>query len=74
MGNERPRHYFVYNPRHGPPKVCHGSRKKAEAEARRLAHAHPGNPFLVLGALSSFEVEDPVTVRRFTDGDNDPPF
>lgn len=45
----------------GPPLVRHCSRADAEVEARRLASIHRGRRFVVLEAVTAFEIED---VRR----------
>lgn len=60
------RFYIVWNPAGTrPPKFRHGAYALAMDEARRLARENPGSEFIVLAALSSAKVRDPVDVSHF---------
>lgn len=58
--------FMVWNPNGYPPKVQHGSRKKADDEASRLAREHPGERFVVLMAMAEF-MKDDVRVTHYVE-------
>ena len=53
--------YLVWRKSKGrPPRFRHETRAEAEAEAARLALAHPGATFLVLQELVRFRYDDTI--------------
>lgn len=77
------RFYMVWNPDGRAPTYRHPSYKAAMGEARRLARANPSDEFIILAAVATAKVPDPVEVTPFTgpitvsaeeDGDPDIPF
>jgi hypothetical protein len=59
-----PPFWIVWNENGGPPRVKHATQQQAEAEAQRLAEAHPGDSFCVLPCASRFSVRR-VNIERF---------
>lgn len=59
------RFYVVWNPAGGPPSYRHPHYASAIAEARRLARGNPAEQFIVLAALATAKVRDPVEVTDF---------
>jgi hypothetical protein len=51
--------FMVYGVGQGCPRYEHKTRKRAEAEAQRLAKQLPGITFVVLAAVSGFHAERP---------------
>lgn len=52
--------WIVWNPRGRNPEIRHSMFEKACAEAKRLAHANPGQDFIVLEARTSFKLVNVV--------------
>lgn len=56
--------WFVWNPSGRNPRHAHETRESADAEAKRLAYANPGETFVVLKSVAGFRshVSDPVSL------------
>ena len=54
--------WMVWNEDGPGPRVKHETRARAEAEAKRLARANPGQRFVVLESCCAFESNDLVRV------------
>lgn len=62
-----PNFYMVWNPDRQEPRIQHNSLDAAKAEAKRLAHSHPGEIFIVLVSVGEFVVNDPAIWTKHDD-------
>lgn len=60
-----PRFYMVWNPNGRAPTYRHDTYPQAMAEARRLAGLNPSEQFVVLAAVATAKVRDPIMVIPF---------
>lgn len=66
--------WLVWNPDGGPPTHRHDTEDSAEAEAERLARAHPGARFFVMQAVALRTMDAMQRVRLCPGADDDMPF
>ena len=58
--------YWVWNPKHGAPKVRHGSLEAATSEAARICQFNQNEEIFVIRAVSSFKyIETPIIKKNY---------